>query len=169
MKTFKADCLDRPFRAAVKSVLAKVQKQIVVITGEFSVLNYYHDLRIDLDTLFKERTVKFKVYMAEENYGVINKMFFLNPGRTEVYVGKKKVEDHYLICDDSYFVHTRKHKRDACGVRAGEYEDENPQRGRRYIRQKGLNRLFDELISQEGVKKISGPDMSKDPLYAELT
>lgn len=169
MKIFETDCVDKGFREAVKKVISKAQDQVIVITGEFSALNFYHDLQLLLDDVFHKKEIRLKVFMTNENYGIINKIFFLNPGRTEVYIGTKGVEDHYLICDDKYFVHTFEHERNISGVRTGEYEDEDPDKGRRYIDDNGLIRLFNELIEQSDVRKITGPDMSKDPLYADPT
>jgi hypothetical protein len=168
MKTFKVDCVDRGFRDAVKSVVSRASKEIIVITGEFSVLDHYHDLQLLLDETFQDRSIKMKVYMSEENYGTINKLFFLNPGRTEVFVGTQKVEDHYVLCDRKFFVHTSRHPRKSCGVRAGEYEDKDPSKGQSYIKQKDILGTFSRLTHQKGIKKITAPDMSRDPLYAKM-
>ncbi len=152
MTKYKKSFLDEDFRRGVLTLLEDARKEALVITGEFSTLGYYQDLRTAVRDAIN-RGVQFRVYLTEENWGVLNKL--LNWG-CEVYLGDEPSKTHYLIIDKSSWMISEEHPRKRVGVRLGEYKKGDPETASK------LAAKFDRLI--EKAHKLRKPDWTKDPL-----
>lgn len=152
MTKYKKSFLDEDFRRAVLTLLEEAKTEALVITGEFSTLGYFQDLKASVRNAI-ERGVKFRVYLTEENWGVLNRL--LNWG-CEVYLGKEPEETHYLVVDKSSWMSSEEHPRREVGVRSGEYKMRDPETAMKFVAK------FDKLI--ENARRLKKPDWTKDPL-----
>lgn len=143
--------LDGDFRQKVKELLDSAEREIVVITGEFSAYGYL-DLRWATERAI-ERGAKFRMYATSPTPQYANKILMLGG---EVYRGKKRTKDHFLIVDGKSWVRSREHPSRAVGERWGEVHM-NDRKGA-----KPLLREFNNLL--KAAEKIEGIDHKVDPL-----
>lgn len=152
MGKYDRSFLDEDFRRAVLALLERAEEEAVVITGEFSTLGYFQDLKAAVRDAI-ERGVRFRVYLTEENWGVLNRL--LGWG-CEVYLGEEPSKTHFLVIDNRNWMSSKEHPRKRIGVRSGEYRTGDPETALKLVAR------FEELIRT--ARRLEKPDWTKDPL-----
>ncbi len=110
---YESDELDENFRKHVIELFRNAKKSITIITGEGSAFGY-QDVRWALKEAL-DRGVSCRVYANDPLY--VSK--WLSYG-CNLYRGKEKVGDHFLVVDGQSFIHSFLHERKKIGVREGD-------------------------------------------------
>lgn len=151
----KQSPLDEDFRRHTSELLSSAKKNILIIAGEVGSFKFF-DLRM-VAKKAHERGVRIRVYANQPSIGIINKLLTYG---VELYLGEKKVRDHYLVVDGNSWIHSEEHPPDQIGLRKGYVYKNDPKGASRIIK------LFNELITK--AKKIEEPKWNEDPLWLML-
>lgn len=143
---YSSDPLDEEFRKYVIELFNSAKKEVIIITGEGQAFGY-QDIRWAVKNA-RERGVKYRVYATDPLY--VNKWLAYG---CDIYKGKEKVTDHYLVVDGKSFIHSYPHDRRKIGVREGEVHSNDPEAAKEILDR------FGRMVSK--AEKIS---MAKDPL-----
>jgi hypothetical protein len=151
----KQSPLDEDFRRHTFELLSSAKKNILIIAGEVGSFKFF-DLRM-VAKKAHERGVRIRVYANQPSIGIINKLLTYG---VELYLGEKKVRDHYLVVDGNSWIRSEEHPPDQIGLRKGYVYKNDPKGASRIIK------LFNELITK--AKKIEEPKWDEDPLWLML-
>lgn len=151
----KQSPLDEDFRRHTFELLSSAKKDIIIIAGEVGSFRFL-DLRMAAKKAH-ERGVRIRIYANQPSVGIMNKL--LKYG-VELYLGGKKVSDHYLVVDGNSWIHSKEHPPGKIGLRKGYVYKNDPEGASKVIK------LFKELIAK--AKKIEAPKWDEDPLWLML-
>jgi len=145
------DPTDEPFRRHTKDLIDSAKKEIIVIAGELGAYSFY-DLRQAAEAA-ADRGVKIRIYASSPERDIVNRL--VKHG-CEVYLGKERPKDHYMLVDRTSYVISKKSEKKRhetlVGTRLG-YKYLNYRTGARKI----IN-LFNRLIKGLDKEKIKGVD-----------
>lgn len=145
------DTTDEHFRRHTKDLIDSARKEIIVIAGELGAYSF-HDLRQAAEAA-TERGIKIRIYGSSPGRDIVNRL--VRHG-CEVYIGKEKPYDHYMLVDRKSYIISKKGESKACetmiGTRLG-YKYLNDKSGAKEI----VN-LFNRLTKGLDKEKIRGED-----------
>lgn len=145
------DPADENFRRHTKDLIDSAKEEIIVIAGELGAYSF-HDLRQAAEAA-AERGVKIRIYAPSPDRNIVNRL--IRHG-CEVYLGKTKQRDHYMLVDRKSYIISKKLEKKArvapVGTRLGyEYIDDK-------AGAKKIALLFDRLTKGLDKEKIQGYD-----------
>ena len=146
---------DEDFRRKVRGLLDSAEKEVVIITGEGSSFGFL-DLRHATERAV-ERGVKIKVYATNPVPEFLNKVLMLGG---EVYQGKKKAGNHFLIVDGKDWVISKEHPPRVIGKRQGEIHLNDRRSAKKILAE------FSDLV--KSAERVKTPIWDKDPLVQAI-
>lgn len=111
---FERGAFDEGFRENVRELLDEAEEEVIIITGEGE-SSQYQDLRWAVERA-GERGVSIKIYCVHPPQTYLNKNLRL---ASEIYMGDKDPEEHYLIVDGRHVITSTLRARDEVGARKG--------------------------------------------------